>query len=221
TVNTLSIGKQQLIEIAKALSTNARILIMDEPTSSLSEHEASKLFAVIRDLRSRGVSILYISHRLGEVEDLADRVVVLRDGKLSGQLSRAENNRQNLIRLMIGRDVSRFYQRTPHAPAGELLAVQALRTSTYPEHEISFTLRAGEVVGLAGLVGAGRTELLATIFGITPAIAGSITCGKLHHPPRTSRQAIAAGIMLAPEDRRQTGLILPMTVKTNLTLASL
>jgi ribose transport system ATP-binding protein len=221
TVNTLSIGRQQLVEIAKAVSTNARILIMDEPTSSLSEHEASKLFAVIRDLRSRGVSILYISHRLGEVEDLADRVVVLRDGRLSGQLSRGENSRQNLIRLMIGRDVSCFYQRTPHAPAGEVLAVDGLRTSTYPGHAISFTLRAGEVVGLAGLVGAGRTELLATIFGVTPAIGGLIQCGDLRHPPRTSREAIAAGIMLAPEDRRYTGLILPMTVKTNLTLASL
>src|SRR4029078_9718191 len=102
-VSALSIGKQQLVEIAKALSTNARILIMDEPTSSLSEHEARKLFEVVRQLRSRGVSILYISQRWGEVEDLADRVVVLRDGKLSGQLSRAENCRQNLIRLMIGR----------------------------------------------------------------------------------------------------------------------
>jgi len=113
-VSTLSIGKQQLIEIAKALSTNARILIMDEPTSSLSEQEAKKLFDVVRQLRSCGVSILYISHRLREVEDLADRVVVLRDGKLSGQLSRQENSRQNLIRLMIGRDVSRFLP--AHAP---------------------------------------------------------------------------------------------------------
>jgi ribose transport system ATP-binding protein len=221
TVSSLSIGRQQLVEIAKAISTNARILIMDEPTSSLSEHEAKKLFAVIRDLRTRGVSILYISHRLGEVEDLADRVVVLRDGKLSGQLSRSENSRQNLIRLMIGRDVSRFYQRTPHAPADELLAVQGLRTPAFPEHEISITLRAGEVVGLAGLVGAGRTELLAAIFGVAPALAGTITCGRLCHPPRTSREAIAAGIMLAPEDRRLTGLILPMNVRTNLSLASL
>src|SRR4029079_8534132 len=104
-----------------------------------------------------GVSILYISHRLREVEDLADRVVVLRDGKLSGQLSRAENCRQNLIRLMIGRDVSRFYQRTPHAPGKELLSVEGLRTPTHSQHAISFSFRAGEVVGLAGLVGAGRT----------------------------------------------------------------
>ncbi|HEX5471790.1 MAG TPA: sugar ABC transporter ATP-binding protein, partial [Lacipirellulaceae bacterium] len=220
-VSTLSIGKQQLVEIAKALSTNARILIMDEPTSSLSEHEAVKLFEVVRDLRSRGVSILYISHRLHEIEQLADRVIVLRDGKCTGQLSRDQNNRGNLIRLMIGRDVSRFYQRTPHAPGDEVLSVDSLRTAAFPRHAISFSLRAGEVVGLAGLVGAGRSELLATLFGVAPAVAGSIVCGQLHRPPRTSREAIAAGIMLAPEDRRRTGLILPMSVATNLSLASL
>jgi ribose transport system ATP-binding protein len=220
-VSTLSIGKQQLVEIAKALSTNARILIMDEPTSSLSEHEAARLFEVVHDLRARGVSILYISHRLREVEQLADRVVVLRDGKLSGELSRHENSRQNMIRLMIGRDVSRFYQRTSHTPGNEVLSVRGLRTTTFPQHAISFSLRAGEVVGLAGLVGAGRTELLATLFGVTPAVAGSLTFGPLRHPPRTTREAIAAGIMLAPEDRRHTGLILPMSVKTNLSLASL
>jgi ribose transport system ATP-binding protein len=209
------------VEIAKALSTNARILIMDEPTSSLSEHEAAKLFDVVRDLRARGVSILYISHRLREVEQLADRVVVLRDGKLSGQLSRGENSRQNMVRLMIGRDVSKFYQRSPHAPGDEVLSINGLRTTAYPQHAISFSLRAGEVVGLAGLIGAGRTELLTTIFGVTPAVAGSMTFGPLVRPPRTSREAIAAGIMLAPEDRRHTGLILPMSVKTNLSLASL
>ncbi|HVT26780.1 MAG TPA: sugar ABC transporter ATP-binding protein [Lacipirellulaceae bacterium] len=220
-VGTLSIGKQQLVEIAKALSTNARILIMDEPTSSLSEHEAAKLFDVVRELRGRGVSVLYISHRLHEVEQLADRVVVLRDGKCSGYLSRCENNRNNLIRLMIGRDVSRFYQRTPHSPGDELLSVNNLRTTTFPQHALSFSLRAGEVVGLAGLVGAGRSELLATLFGVTPAVAGSMKCGRLRRPPRTCREAIAVGIMLAPEDRRRTGLILPMSVRTNLSLASL
>jgi ribose transport system ATP-binding protein len=220
-VSTLSIGKQQLVEIAKALSTNAQILIMDEPTSSLSEREANKLFDVVRQLRARGVSILYISHRLREVEELADRVVVLRDGKLSGQLSRDENKRQNMIRLMIGRELSRFYQRTSHAPGEQLLTINGLRSPSFPQQAISFSLRAGEIVGLAGLVGAGRTELLATLFGVTPAVAGSMMIGPLHRPPRTSREAIAAGIMLSPEDRRRTGLILPMSVKTNLSLASL
>ena len=220
-VSTLSIGKQQLVEIAKALSTNARILIMDEPTSSLSEHEATRLFEVVRQLRSRGVSVLYISHRLREVEDLSDRVVVLRDGKFSGELTRAENSRQKMIQLMIGRDVSRFYQRTPHTPGSAELVVRDLRTTTFPRHTLSFSVRAGEVVGLAGLVGAGRTELLATLFGITPAVSGSMSWGSLRQPPKSAREAIAAGIMLAPEDRRLTGLVLPMSVKTNLSLASL
>ncbi|MCI0332356.1 MAG: sugar ABC transporter ATP-binding protein [Planctomycetes bacterium] len=220
-VSTLSIGKQQLVEIAKALSTDARLIIMDEPTSSLSEHEAQRLFEVVEDLKARGVSILYISHRLGEVERLADRVVVLRDGERTGELSREQNQRKNMVRLMIGRDVSRFYQRTPHAPGKEILSVSELRTPANPRHALSFTLRAGEIVGLAGLVGAGRSELLTTLFGVTPAVAGLMNMKGLRRPPRTSREAIAAGIMLAPEDRRRTGLVLPMSVKRNLSLASL
>jgi ribose transport system ATP-binding protein len=220
-IGTLSIGKQQLVEIAKALSTNARLIIMDEPTSSLSEHESQRLFEVVRELRSQGVSILYISHRLHEVEQLADRVVVLRDGKFSGELSREQNQRQNMVRLMIGREVTRFYHRTPHTPGAEVLSVRRLRTSTFPQHALTFSLRAGEVVGLAGLVGAGRSELLTTLFGVTPAIAGSMAIGSRERPLQTSREAIAAGIMLAPEDRRRTGLIVPMSVKRNLSLASL
>jgi len=220
-VSTLPIGKQQLVEIAKALSTNARVLIMDEPTSSLSEHEAQKLFAVVRDLRSRGVSVMYISHRLHEVEELADRVVVLRDGKFSGELSRAENQRQNMVRLMVGREVSRFYQRTAHTPGEVVIAVDRLRTTTFPRQPVSFTVRAGEIVGLAGLVGAGRSELLGTLFGVTPAVGGGMTVRTLHRPPQSVREAIAAGIMLAPEDRRRAGLVLPMSVKWNLSLASL
>jgi ribose transport system ATP-binding protein len=220
-VSTLTIGKQQLVEIAKALSTSARVLIMDEPTSSLSEHEAQKLFEVVRELRRSGVSILYISHRLREIEDLADRVVVLRDGAYSGELSRAENKRDNMVRLMIGRDVSKFYVRSRHTPGEEVISVRDVRTSANPQHAVSFSLRAGEVVGLAGLVGAGRSELLTTIFGVTPTVSGYLTCGRLKRPPRTSLEAIAAGIMLAPEDRRQTGLVLPMNVRRNLSLASL
>ncbi len=220
-VSTLSIGKQQLVEIAKALSTDARLIIMDEPTSSLSEHEAQRLFEVVDDLKSRGVSTLYISHRLAEVERLADRVVVLRDGQRTGELSRDQNQRKNMVRLMIGRDVSRFYQRTPHTPGAEILTVNELRTPANPRHAISFTLRAGEIVGLAGLVGAGRSELLTTLFGVTPAVAGLMNMKELRRPPRTSREAIAAGIMLAPEDRRRTGLVLPMSVRRNLSLASL
>jgi ribose transport system ATP-binding protein len=126
-----------------------------------------------------------------------------------------------MVRLMIGRDVSRFYQRSFHTPGDEVLKVESLRIHSYPQHSVNFSLRAGEVVGLAGLVGAGRTELLTTLFGVTPAVAGTMIAGGLRRPPRTSREAIGAGIMLAPEDRRHTGLILPMSVKRNLSLASL
>jgi ribose transport system ATP-binding protein len=152
---------------------------------------------------------------------LADRVLVLRDGQRTGELARGEIQRKNMVRLMIGREVSRFYQRTPHQPGDEVLSVNGLRTTTFPQHALNFSLRAGEVVGLAGLVGAGRTELLGTLFGVTPAVSGSMAVGPLRRPPRTSREAIAAGIMLAPEDRRREGLILPMSVKRNLSLASL
>jgi ribose transport system ATP-binding protein len=220
-VGTLPIGKRQLVEIAKALSTSARALIMDEPTSSLTEHEAQTLFEVVRDLRAGGVSVLYISHRLREVEQLADRVLVLRDGHRTGELSHEDNVREKMVRLMIGRELSRFYQRTSHSPGEEVLRVERLRTSANPQHAVNFSLRAGEVVGLAGLVGAGRTELLTTLFGVTPAVSGAMTSGPLRRPPRTAREAIAAGIVLAPEDRRQTGLILPMSVKRNLSLSSL
>ena len=220
-VSSLSIGNQQLVEIAKALSTNARLIIMDEPTSSLSEHEAQRLFHVVRDLKVSGVAILYISHRLREVEQLADRVVVLRDGECTGHLPRAQNDRKNMVRLMIGRDVSRLYQRTPQAPGEQTLSVRELRTPAHPRHAVSFALRAGEIVGLAGLVGAGRSELLTTLFGVTPAASGFLTIGALERPPRTAREAIAAGMALAPEDRRRTGLVLPMSVKKNLSLASL
>jgi ribose transport system ATP-binding protein len=220
-VSTLPIGKQQLVEIAKAISTNARIVIMDEPTSSLSEHESQNLFNVVRDLRGRGISILYISHRLHEIEQLADRVVVLRDGKFSGELSRSQNQRANMVHLMVGRDVSRFYQRTPHSPGEQVATISQLRTSTFPRQQVSLQLRAGEVVGLAGLVGAGRSELLGALFGVTPAVGGGMQVGTLRHPPHTVREAVAAGIMLAPEDRRTAGLFLPMNVKQNLSLASL
>ncbi|HEX4416053.1 MAG TPA: sugar ABC transporter ATP-binding protein [Lacipirellulaceae bacterium] len=220
-VGTLPIGKQQLVEIAKALSTNARIIIMDEPTSSLSEHESQKLFDVVRGLRSRGVSVLYISHRLHEIELLADRVVVLRDGKLSGELPHARIERANIVRLMVGRDVSRFYQRTPHAPGDVVATFNDIRTTKFPHRTVSFELRAGEIVGLAGLIGAGRSELLTTLFGVTPAVSGTAAIGDLRQPPRTVREAIAAGIMLAPEDRRRAGLFLPMSVKRNLSLPSL
>jgi len=153
-VGSLAIGQQQLVEIAKALSTQARVLIMDEPTSSLSAGEAENLFRVIDDLRARGVSIVYISHRLGEVTRLADRVVVLRDAENRGELARHEISHAAMVRLMVGRDLSQFYPHQPHARAETVLEVDGLRTPAHPTHPLTFQIRAGEMVGLAGLVGA-------------------------------------------------------------------
>ncbi len=217
-VSSLTIGRQQMVEIAKALSVNARILIMDEPTSSLSAHETEQLFRVVKDLRSRGISILYISHRLGEVKELADRVVVLRDGRNAGELARDEISHDRMVRMMVGRDIGQFYERASHAPGEVLLEVDALRTPAHPRHEISFSLRAGEIVGLAGLVGAGRTELLQALFGIAPAVGGRIRVQSRPVAIRSPRDAVRRGLALVPEDRKQQGLLLEMAVRENLSL---
>ena len=187
---TLPIGKQQLVEIAKALSCNARVLIMDEPTSSLSQKETETLFEVVKGLRADGISVIYISHRLGEVKELADRVTVFRDGENAGDLARDEIDHNHMVRLMVGRDLNEFYDRTKHKPQGVVLSVKEVISPTYPGVPVSMDIRAGEVVGIAGLVGAGRTELLQTIFGVTPALSGTMEmAGKAFCPqsPRSNR----------------------------------
>ena len=220
-VSLLSIGHQQMVEIAKALSIEARILIMDEPTSSLSQHEAEQLFRVIKDLRARGVSVVYISHRLGEVKALADRVVVLRDGQNAGELGRDEIDHDRMVKLMVGRDLSQLYQRPSHPPGAALLEARHLRTLAYPNHELNFTLCGGEILGMAGLVGAGRTELLRVLFGVDRAQGGEIRFDGQPLTLKSPLEAIRAGIALVPEDRKQQGLILEMAVSENLTLPSL
>lgn len=220
-VSTLTIGHQQLVEIAKALSVNARVLIMDEPTSSLSSHEAENLFRVIRDLRSRGVSLVYVSHRLGEVKALADRVSVLRDGENAGNLERDEIDHSHMVKLMVGRDLSQFYPHVPRQPGEVVLKVERLQTRAHPRHALSFEVRAGEIVGVAGLVGAGRTELLEALFGVLPAVGGVMRIGGSELAPRSPKEAIAAGLALVPEDRKKQGVILEMAVRENLCLARL
>jgi ribose transport system ATP-binding protein len=226
-VSTLSIGRQQMVEIAKALSAQARILIMDEPTSSLSQHETEALFRVIKDLRSRGVSVIYISHRLGEVKELADRVVVLRDGRNAGELSREEITHDRMVKLMVGRNFTiertqrAFVETQASARPTAALEVKGLRTAIYPKHEINLSVDRGEIVGLAGLVGAGRTELLQVLFGIEPARGGTIVVNGTMQQIKTPRDAINAGLALVPEDRKQQGLILEMAVRENISLAAL
>ncbi len=220
-LGTLTIGRQQMVEIAKALSVKARILIMDEPTSSLSTKEAESLFAVIKDLRSKGVSIIYISHRLGEVKELADRVTVFRDGQNAGHLPKDQINHDNMVRLMVGRDISQFYVRKPHEPGDAALEVEGLISPAWPKHRLSFKIRAGEIVGMAGLVGAGRTEMLQAIFGITPALGGTVRVAGEAVDVQSPRDAIGAGMALVPEDRKLHGCILEMAVRQNIGLAGL
>jgi ribose transport system ATP-binding protein len=220
-VSDLTIGHQQMIEIAKALSVDARVLIMDEPTSSLSQHETEQLFKVIKDLASKNVAIVYISHRLSEVRELADRVTVLRDGDNAGELFRQETTHDNMVRLMVGRDISKYYALEPRSHGAVALKVDKVRTIQNPKHALSFEIKSGEIVGVAGLVGAGRTEMLQTLFGVMPALDGSMEVQGHSVVIRSPIQAIQNGLALVPEDRKQQGLVLEMAVRENMSLASL
>lgn len=220
-VSDLPIGQQQLVEIAKALSINANVLIMDEPTSSLSLHETQQLFSVIRNLREQGATIVYISHRLAEVEELADRVTVLRDGENAGNLERAEITHEAMVQRMVGRDIAQFYARVDHQIGRPLLEVHDLRTSCWPEHKVTLNVGAGEMVGLAGLVGAGRTELLAAIFGVDRPLGGSVRVNGTDLQLGSCRDAIAHGLAMVPEDRKHHGLLLEEGVRFNIGLPSL
>ncbi len=214
-VDQITIGKQQMVEIAKALSAQARILIMDEPTSSLSQQEAEQLFTVIRQLRDSGVAIIYISHRLGEVCELADRVTVLRDGEVAGHLPSGEIEHDSMVQLMVGRDISQFYARQNHTVGEPMLSICNLRTTAHPKHAIDFEVRAGEIVALAGLVGAGRTEVLCGLFGVDPILSGDLHVAGKQTSIANPRDAIAAGLALVPEDRKQQGLFLDMSIRHN------
>ena len=220
-VGDLTIGRQQLVEIAKALSIDAKVLIMDEPTSSLSQKESDRLFEVVDDLSEKGVSVIYISHRLGEVIRVADRVVVLRDGENAGELEKDEITHDRMVNLMVGRDLDQFYDHTPNEKGEASLKVTDLISPKFPGSPLSFSIHAGEIVGLAGLVGAGRTELLETMFGITPALDGVIEVNGEEVEVDNPRRGIAAGMALVPEDRKQQGLILDMEVGENISLVSL
>ncbi len=223
-LRNLSIAQQQQVEIARALSAGARILIMDEPTSSLTLTETNRLLGIIRDLKAEGVSVIYISHRLDEVQQIADRVVGLRDGRNAGTLAQAEISRERMVRMMVGRDLKDFYVQ-PETSATthnqNYLEVKNLRTMKYPQHEVSFTLRQGEVLGFAGLVGAGRSEIARAIFGVDPMPGGEISLAGKKLNIKTSRDTIAEGIYLAPEDRRQSGLVVDFNIRENVTLPAL
>lgn len=218
-VRSLSMPEQQLVEIACALGAGARIVIMDEPTASLTQKEQHLLFAVVRELRASGVGIIYISHRLEEIFALADRVTVLRDGQSVGTSVVGDINEATLIRMMVGREVTQLYPPSEFTPGNQVLSLKDVGCKTSGVHGVSFDVRAGEIFGLAGLVGAGRTELARILFGITPADTGEITLNGETIAPRTPQDAVARGIAYVPEDRRRHGVVLEMPIAHNATMA--
>jgi len=221
-VAEMSLAQRQLLEIAKALSLNARLVIMDEPTSSLTLSETDRLMRVIDGLKKEGVSVVFISHRLNEVETCADRVVVLRDGRMVGELDRAAITHDAMIRFMIGRELKALYIPPAHERAnGTTLEIEGVRTSAYPDEAVSLKVRGGEILGLAGLVGSGRTELARAVFGVDPLRGGGL---KLNGEPieiRAPREAIGRGVYLVPEDRKRAGLLLDSSIARNVSLPDL
>jgi len=220
-LSKLSIAQQQLVEIAKALSLNARLSIMDEPTSSLTLTETERLLGVVRDLRSEGAGIIYVTHRLMEVKEIADRAVVLRDGSNAGGLAREEIDHERMVKLMVGRNLETFYQHPNAEKLPNYFQVQSLRTTRYPKQSISIDVGRGEILGLAGLVGAGRSEAAQAIFGVDPAVELKLKLDGKTLEIQDPQDAIKHGIYLIPEDRRSAGLITNISIRENVTLPSL
>jgi ribose transport system ATP-binding protein len=220
-VADLSIAQCQMLEIVKALSLDARLIIMDEPTSSLTTSETSRLLDIVADLKKSGVAIIFITHRLSEIERCADRVVALRDGALVGSLARAEIRHDAMIQLMIGRSLNTLYTPPATLPLAPVLELDAFATPAYPAERVSLALRGGEILGVAGLIGSGRTELARAIFGIDRPAAGAVRLDGKPVLIRSPRDAIRLGIYLIPEDRKHAGLILDSSIAENIVLASL
>jgi rhamnose transport system ATP-binding protein len=217
----LSMPERQLVEIAKAIGANARILIMDEPTASLTGREVDTLLDVVRRLRDHGAGIIYISHRLEEVFAVADRITVLRDGQSIATRPRAGVEAGELVRLMVGRELSSMYPKRPVKAGAIALEVRGLSNSARGVHDVSLAVRRGEILGLAGLVGSGRTELAETVFGLTPAGCGEILVNGTRAAIMSPADALRLGIGYVPEDRQRHGVIGDMSVAANTTLSAL
>ena len=212
-LNRLSIAEKQLVEIARALSLKVKVLILDEPTSSLTLEETQNLLNIVRELKSQGVSILYITHRLDEVQQIADRVVGLRDGKNAGDLTREQITKDAMVKMMIGREIKKEERSNSNTGVVALRLVDVC-SARYPNEPINLDIRYGEILGMAGLVGAGRSELVRAVYGIDPH-KGSLEISGKPIRIRSPKDAIMFGIFLAPEDRRGCGLTVEMSVKEN------
>lgn len=212
-VERLSPAQKQLVEIVRALHGESRLIIFDEPTSSLSESETVEVFRLVKQLRASGVAILYITHRLAELDEIADKVTILRDGETVHTADFADITTDQIVHHMVGRQVEHIYEREPLEPGDEVLSVDLPGAK--------FTIRAGEILGIGGLMGAGRTELCQTLFGVTPATEGEIRVDGRPVVVRSPKEAVQAGIALITEDRQRTGLALPLPLRENVTLANL
>jgi ribose transport system ATP-binding protein len=217
---SLSIGLQQLVEIAKALSLNARVLIMDEPTASLTEREIGTLFAIMRDLKARGVGIVYVSHRMEELFSICDKVSVLRDGHFVGERAVAQTNLNEIVEMMVGRELQERFPKRAVSLGAVRLKVDDLSDDGHISH-IHFEVRAGEVLGVAGLIGAGRTRILNTLFGVNRQTSGAVLLDGQPLSIRRPIDAIAAGIAFVTEDRKSEGLVLGWSLRENMTLVHL
>lgn len=227
-VSNLRIGQQQIIEIAHALSLESRIVIMDEPTSAISEHEIDVLFELIRSLKAQGVTIVYITHKLDELFQIADYLTVLRDGKFISSCPISDVSQDDIVKMMVGRNMKDFFVKSNHVQPREVLSVKDIclahpkRQGDYIVDHVSFTVKAGEVLGLSGLMGAGRTELLETIFGLhSKKSSGNIRLNGRELKFNSPIDAINSGIGFITEDRKQEGLVLQMSVASNISLVSL
>ncbi len=218
-ISSLSIAQRQIVEIAKALSRKIRVLALDEPSAALAEHELRNLFKVINKLKSEGVGIIYISHRLEEIFEIGDRVTILRDGKFVHTCPIAEADRRNLVRWMVGRELENEFPKIELQRGAEIMRLEHVTAGIVKD--INLTIHRGEILGLSGLVGAGRTELARVIFGADPKEQGTIVLDGREIRPRSPREAINMGIGLLTEDRNKYGLIMQMTIRENITLSNL
>jgi ribose transport system ATP-binding protein len=217
----LSIAQQQLVEIAKALSLNARLIIMDEPTSSLTLTETKRLLELVCELAEQGVSVIYISHRLGEIDECADRTVVLRDGKNAGELKHEESTHDKLVNLMVGREIKSFYVQSSAPQTPGFFKVRKVSSSLHPGKAVSFDAARGEILGFAGLVGAGRSEMAKSLVGLDVSPGKEVSLDGKKIFVNQTRDAIDQGIYLVPENRRTEGLVVEMSVRENVSLPSL
>ena len=216
----LSAANGKLVEIARALNVGARVVIMDEPTASLTEREVTRLLSVVRSLQSSNVAVIYITHRLEEIFQVSNRIIVLRDGRLVSDGLTADETKNSLVKKMVGRPADDLFSRQPHEPGDVVLQVDHLSCDGTFE-DVSFSLRKGEILGLAGLIGAGRSELAEALFGIRKTTGGTIRVAGKETPIQSVREAFSQGIGMVPEERRAMGLILDFSIKDNMSFSNL